>query len=91
MYRLIVESILGLGREADKLRFRPCIPEHWVGFELQYRYRETVYRVAVLRTSEEDGEMRVIVDGIEQSDKTIPLVDDHGEHRIEVKIPKSGQ
>ncbi len=91
MYRLIVESILGLRLEADKLRFRPCIPEHWEGFEMQYRYRETVYRIAVLRTTEDDGEMRVVVDGIEQRDKAITLVDDHGEHRVEVKIPKSGQ
>jgi hypothetical protein len=31
--------------------------------------------------------MRVTVDGIEQHDKTIPLVDDHKEHGVEVRIP----
>jgi hypothetical protein len=34
--------------------------------------------------------MRVIVDGIEQLDRTIPLVDDHKEHRAEVRIPVTG-
>jgi hypothetical protein len=34
--------------------------------------------------------MRVTVDGIEQHDKTIPLVDDHKEHRAEVRIPVTG-
>jgi cyclic beta-1,2-glucan synthetase len=34
--------------------------------------------------------MRVIVDGIEQLDKTIPLVDDHEEHSVEVRIPVAG-
>ena len=29
--------------------------------------------------------MRVSVDGIEQSDKTIPLVDDHKEHWVQVR------
>jgi|WetSurSiteA1Bulk_404760.scaffolds.fasta_scaffold264196_1 hypothetical protein len=28
------------------------------------------------------GAMRVSVDGIEQSDKTIPLADDHEEHSV---------
>jgi hypothetical protein len=30
------------------------------------------------------------VDGIEQHDKTIPLVDDHKEHWVEVRIPLKG-
>ena len=45
------------------------------GFKIHYRYRETVYHIAVLQTPAENGEMRVTVDGVEQHDKTIPLVD----------------
>jgi hypothetical protein len=30
--------------------------------------------------------MTVTVDGVEQQDKAIPLVDDHQEHSVEVKI-----
>jgi hypothetical protein len=30
------------------------------------------------------------VDGIEQPDQSIPLVDDHQEHRVEVKTPAVG-
>ena len=29
MYRLIVESLLGLKREVDQLRFAPCLPVDW--------------------------------------------------------------
>jgi cellobiose phosphorylase len=87
MYRLIVESLLGLRREVDKLRFAPCLPADWEGFKMHYRYRETVYHIAVLQTPAGNGEMRVTVDGIEQHDKTIPLVDDHKEHAVEVRIP----
>jgi cellobiose phosphorylase len=86
MYRLIVESLLGLRLEADKLRFAPCLPADWEGFKMHYRYRETVYHIAVLQTPAGNGEMRVTVDGIEQHDKTIHLVDDHKEHRAEVRI-----
>ena len=87
MYRLIVESLLGLTLEVDKLRFAPCLPAEWEGFKIHYRYRETVYHIAVLQTPAENGEMRVTVDGVEQHDKTIPLVDDHKEHGAEVRVP----
>jgi cyclic beta-1,2-glucan synthetase len=86
MYRLIVESLLGLRLEVNKLRFAPCLPADWEGFKLHYRYRETVYHIAVLQTPAEHGEMRVTVDGIEQHDKTISLVDDRKEHGVEVRI-----
>jgi cyclic beta-1,2-glucan synthetase len=50
MYRLIVESLLGLRLEVDKLRFTPCLPADWEGFKMHYRYRETVYHITVLQT-----------------------------------------
>ena len=87
MYRLIVESLLGLRLEVDSLRFSPVLPADWAGFTLHYRYRETVYHISVLRTQPGDGTTSVIVDGVEQQDKTIPLVDDRKEHAVEVKIP----
>jgi cellobiose phosphorylase len=86
MYRLIVESLLGLRLEADKLRFAPCLPADWKGFKLYYRYRETVYEIAVLQQPAEAGGTRVTVDGIEQPDKSIPLVDDRRNHSVEVVI-----
>jgi len=86
MYRLIVESLLGLRLEVDRLSFAPCLPADWERFKIHYRYRETVYHIGVVRTVVENGEMRVSVDGIDQHDKTIPLVDDHKEHWGEVRI-----
>ncbi|HEX5102885.1 MAG TPA: cyclic beta 1-2 glucan synthetase, partial [Pirellulaceae bacterium] len=41
MYRLIVESLLGLHLQVDKLRFAPCLPDDWTEFKIHYRYRET--------------------------------------------------
>jgi cellobiose phosphorylase len=86
MYRLIVESLLGVRLEVDKLHFSPCLPAEWKAFKMHYRYRETVYHIAVSQTHMENGEMSVIVDGVEQSDKTIHLVDDRQEHTVEVRI-----
>jgi len=85
MYRLIVESLLGLRLETDKLRFEPCIPAEWDAFKVHYRYRETTYHITVLQTRDKSG-ASVIVDGVEQSGKNIPLVDDRREHWAEVRI-----
>ncbi|MFI5342166.1 MAG: glycosyl hydrolase family 65 protein, partial [Candidatus Methylomirabilales bacterium] len=87
MYRLITESLLGLRLEVDTLRFAPCLPVDWEGFTVHYRYRETVYHIAVLHARAGNGEMGVTVDGVEQRDKAIPLVDDRQEHSVEVSIP----
>jgi cellobiose phosphorylase len=85
MYRLIVESLLGLRLETDSLRFEPCLPKEWDSFTMQYRYRETTYHITVLQTRDNSA-ATVTVDGALQSSNAIPLVDDHQEHRVEVRI-----
>src|SRR4030066_1629824 len=55
MYRLILESLLGLRLEVDKLRFTPCLPADWAGFKMHYRYREAVYHIAVRQTPAATG------------------------------------
>ncbi len=86
MYRLIVESLLGLRLDVDKLHFAPCLPADWKTFTMHYRYRETVYHIAVLHAHDGNSETRVTVDGVEQQDPVIPLVDDHREHSVEVRV-----
>ena len=87
MYRLIVESLLGLRLEIDTLHVVPCLPADWKGFTIHYRYRETVYHITVLQTRAGNGETSMRVDGIEQHDKAIHLVDDRREHLVEVHVP----
>jgi cellobiose phosphorylase len=93
LYRLIVESLLGLKLEVDKLRFAPCLPADWGSFKLDYRYRETVYHITVLQTQAADSSMdsrtRVTVDGVELQDEAVPLVDDRLDHAVEVKIRRA--
>jgi cellobiose phosphorylase len=86
MYRLIVESLLGLHLEADQLRFSPCLPPGWEGFKVHYRFRETVYHVSVRQTPSGSEGMSVTVDGIKRQGSAIPLVDDRKEHAVEVRL-----
>ncbi|MBA3013172.1 MAG: hypothetical protein KKF12_21390 [Proteobacteria bacterium] len=89
MYRLIIESLLGLTLEVDKLRLAPCIPLEWDGFKLHYRYRETVYHISVLQQPGNEGPMTIRVDDKVQKDNTIPLCDDHKEHWVDVRVTTS--
>jgi cellobiose phosphorylase len=86
MYRLIVESLLGLRLEVDKLRFSPCLPAEWKGFKIYYRYRETVYEIDVRQQPGGEDRTIVTVDGMEQPDEAIPLVDDRRNRSAEVVI-----
>ena len=86
MYRLIVESLLGLSLDVDKLRFTPCLPADWKSFYLHYRYRETLYNIKVARAGPGREVVSVTVDGLLQSDGWVHLVDDLEEHLVEIKI-----
>jgi cellobiose phosphorylase len=74
MYRLAVESLLGVSREGARLRIAPCLPPGWPGFKLRYRYGETIYRIAV------------VCDEAGAAEEVIDLVDDRAEHAAELKI-----
>jgi cellobiose phosphorylase len=91
LYRLIVESLLGLKREADRLHITPCMPEDWKTYSLGYRYGDTVYRIAVLQTWNTDGASGIStkLDGIDQGDQGIPLIDDLREHIVEVRMNRA--
>ncbi len=90
MYRLIVESLLGLTLDDTRLRFAPCLPATWPGFTLRYRYLETVYDIAIRPTSEEAGAgtppIGVTVDGVAQPDASVQLVDDRATHEVLVNV-----
>jgi cellobiose phosphorylase len=99
MYRLTVETLLGVQLEVDHLRIAPCIPAHWEAYKIHYRYRETVYHITVRCAGEKSQQVnRVTVDGavVEVTDISgtakrpqgmlIPLVDDRREHYVEVDL-----
>jgi cyclic beta-1,2-glucan synthetase len=90
MYRLIVESLLGLTLEVDRLRLAPHLPADWSTFALRYRYRGTHYHFTIRRSVGEPdlppGAMRVTVDGVVQDDNVVLLADDRKGHHVEVHV-----
>ncbi|MHB1192128.1 MAG: GH36-type glycosyl hydrolase domain-containing protein [Longimicrobiales bacterium] len=89
MYRLILESLLGVRLDVDRLHVAPCIPAHWAGVTIHYRHRETLYHIAVEQIPGEDGACGgsvVTVDGIVQQGAWIPMVDDRLVHEVTVTV-----
>jgi cellobiose phosphorylase len=86
MYRLIVESLLGMRLDVDRLHFAPCIPADWKSFMLHYRYIETFYHIKVERAGNGCKVASVTVDGLEQNDGAVHLNDDRKEHNVEIKM-----
>ena len=92
MYRLLIESLLGVRLEVDRLRIEPLIPEAWPSFDVHYRFGRAVYHVHIrnLPPGGTRNVVRVSCDGVEQPEKTIPLRDDGQEHQAEVDVGQVG-
>ena len=86
MYRLILESLLGLRREADRLWFTPCLPAAWPSCEVHYRYGETSYRITLHQAAAPDSPVSVHVDGVAQAEAVVTLVDDLQDHVVEIVV-----
>ncbi|MCA9120425.1 MAG: cyclic beta 1-2 glucan synthetase [Planctomycetaceae bacterium] len=89
MYRLIVESLIGLHLEVDKLRISPCLPTDWTEFQIHYRYRQTFYHITIHNPSTGASDCRLTLDGIELTTDFVPLVDDGREHKVELETQVS--
>ncbi len=89
MYRLLLESLLGVTLDAGRLRFTPCLPALWKGYALRYRHGGTFYQIEVhadaTGSSVEPGTVSVVVDGVAQADGHVLLCDDRQAHRVEVR------
>jgi len=87
LYRVALETILGFRLEGDALRFEPCIPPNWPGFELVYRYRSTTYRISVDNSAGAGRGVRSVrLDGQALPNGRVPLSDDQKTHMVRVEL-----
>jgi cellobiose phosphorylase len=86
LYRLILETLLGLTVEKDKLRLAPCVPADWETYAVDYRHGNTIYHITFTQLGASKGEFTVTVDGVAQDDPVISLVDDGAHHAVEVRL-----
>jgi cyclic beta-1,2-glucan synthetase len=83
MYQLIVDSLLGIKLNGDKLFFDPCIPPEWESFKLKYSHENSSYNI-LFTQKHTAGNMSVSIDGILQDNNFIMLKNDQKEYSVEI-------
>ena len=99
MYRVALESVLGLEIEAgNMLRIAPCIPHDWPEYTIEYRVPGTAtqYEIRVLNPiGDASTVVAVVLDGrtlaVEAGTARVPIVRDDSKHRIEITLGRTGE
>ncbi len=88
LYRAGLEWVLGLRVRGATLVIDPCIPKAWPGFSMSLRYRSARYEITVENPAGAGrGVQSAELDGAAiDKGEGIPLVDDHGPHRIRIVL-----
>jgi cellobiose phosphorylase len=87
MYRLLLETLLGVNLEGNQLRLTPSLPKAWSTFTLHYRYRKTPYHIRITRLpGAPPGTCRLTLDGQALAGNIISLLDDHLDHSGELQV-----
>jgi cellobiose phosphorylase len=87
MYHFILESLLGLRLEGNRLSLNPCVPAEWPSFKIRYRFGATLYHIHVAQTHTGVETTRISLDGTALPDDIILLQDDGQPHQVEVLLP----
>jgi cellobiose phosphorylase len=86
MYRLIVESLLGLHLEGDKLRVNPRLPRDWPTLTIDYRYKSTLYHIQIKNSGAGSTIKSFTVNDLTQDQHEIKLADDQGKHAVVIEM-----
>jgi cyclic beta-1,2-glucan synthetase len=87
MYRVGLESILGLKRRGDTFQIAPCIPAAWAEYSIRWSVDGTRYEIVVENPERRNrGVAYAELDGEEVDPRAIPMADDGAVHRVRVIV-----
>lgn len=87
MYRAGIESILGCRRQGEFLLINPCIPKHWPGFEMVFKYETATYTITVENPhGVSQGIASATCDDKPLAKKSVkvPLINDQAMHTVRI-------
>jgi hypothetical protein len=68
------------------------LPKDWPSIRINYRYRQTIYRITIDRAADSSQpSTQIVADGRLLTGDNLPLVDDQAEHNVEVKYRDGGE
>jgi cyclic beta-1,2-glucan synthetase len=87
MYRVGLESILGLTRRGNRFSLAPCIPHSWPGFKVRWRHGTSTYAIEVQNPDQATGgTCEAHLDGVPVDARAVPLADDGRVHALVVVL-----
>jgi cellobiose phosphorylase len=87
MYRLLLETLLGVNLEGNQLRLTPNLPKTWSTFTLHYRFHQTQYHIHITTLpGTPPGSSQLTLDGQALNGNIISLLDDHRDHFAEIVV-----
>lgn len=87
LYRVGLESLLGLRRHGSVVAIDPCLPSSWPEYEVQWRIGQTRYAITVSNPERQcRGVRSATLDGAPVDPAAIPVVDDGGSHDVRVVL-----
>ena len=73
MYRLQVEYILGIHILYGKMKINPAVPDNWIAFHVEFRYKQAIYKIDYEKNKQGKETTMFLdgkeVDGIELQEK----------------------
>jgi hypothetical protein len=85
-YRLMVEFVLGLKLEVNRLIFAPLARQDWHPYKVRYRYVDTFYHMSFIRDGPSTDVVSVTLGGAVQSERMLTLTGDRMDHYVEVRM-----
>lgn len=82
-FRVLTEEFYGIKKRGERLFIQPCIPQSWDGFEIDYRFLDTLYHIKVVNGEGEEIKLKVDNCSVPAMDGIL-LVNDKQKHQIEV-------
>jgi cyclic beta-1,2-glucan synthetase len=92
MYRVGLESILGLRRRGAMFEMDPCMPSAWTEYSISWRIGATRYEITVSNPDRRSrGVGEALLDGIRVDPHAIPIVEDGATHAVTIVVGDRGQ
>lgn len=95
MYRLTIETLLGINLENGHLRIAPCVPADWTSFKVHYRYHETLYHISInCHTGHPQQVTSLLLDNVEIPTASevgalngkFPVINDQQVHHVVIEL-----
>ena len=84
-YKVAIENILGFKIINNVIQMNPVIPSYWKEYEIQYKYKTSIYNIKVINYNmKNSGVGKITLNGEELKENKIYLIDNGKINNIEI-------